>query len=228
MNNPPRSQLNYCIWRYFCEITWSQGSRLKKYPSILEGHLVSQEGLMCGPVTSFLTPKSSLCPFFCRLFDLPSLFAVIQEALVTFLGEIHHWDIIHSNSFWARNKKCLKARGFKQTLQRSCWALRRGSREGRVVLQGLGRTRSEKVGAVWGRQDLGTGESAVTGEETHVPCMWGHTSPRGSAHMEMAPLENSGPFSRVRCCSTILCLCGQFSLSACAVSPRYTDNKSGE
>lgn len=118
VNNPPRSQLNYCIWRYFCEITWSQGSRLKKYPSILEGHLVSQEGLMCGPVTSFLTPKSSLCPFFCRLFDLPSLFAVIQEALVTFLGEIHHWDIIHSNSFWARNKKCLKARGFKQTLQR--------------------------------------------------------------------------------------------------------------
>lgn len=43
---------------------------------------------------------------------------MIQEALVVFLGEIHHWDIIHSNSFWARNKKCLKPRGFKQTVQR--------------------------------------------------------------------------------------------------------------
>lgn len=43
---------------------------------------------------------------------------MIQESLVTFLGEIHHWDIIHSNSFWARNEKCLKPRGFKQNVQR--------------------------------------------------------------------------------------------------------------
>lgn len=43
---------------------------------------------------------------------------MIQESLITFLGEIHHWDIIHSNSFWARNEKCLKPRGFKQNIQR--------------------------------------------------------------------------------------------------------------
>lgn len=88
----------------------------------------------------------------------------------------------------------------------------------------------------WGEQGVERWEQFGGGRSWH----WGvcsrqetpdtsplHVATRGSAHMEMAPLENSGPFSRVKCHSTILCLCGQFSLSACAVSPRYTDNKSG-
>lgn len=43
---------------------------------------------------------------------------MIQESLVAVLGEIHHWAIIHSNSFWARNEKCLKPRGLQQNFNR--------------------------------------------------------------------------------------------------------------
>jgi len=53
----------------------------------------------------------------CSLFDLPSLFAVIQESPVTFLGEIHHWGIIHSSSFWARSVAGLTPRGVQQHAQ---------------------------------------------------------------------------------------------------------------
>lgn len=41
---------------------------------------------------------------------------MIQEPLVALGGEIHHWDIIHSNSFWARNKKCRECRDSKQNV----------------------------------------------------------------------------------------------------------------
>lgn len=79
-------------------------------------------------------------------------------------------------------------------------------------------------GTVWGRQNLGTGESGVDRRKGTRPL---HAATTGSAHMEMASLENPGPFSRVKRYSTILCLYGQLSLSACSLSPRYTDNKSG-
>lgn len=179
MNNPPRSQLNYCIWRYFGEIMWSQGSKVKKSLSHLGRTSCQSGGIDVWTCHLILNTQILSLPVFCRLFDLPSLFAVIQEALVTFLGEIHHWDIIHSNSFWARNKKCLKPRGFKQTVQRQLlgpvereeggWDCspepgeKKEWKGGRASLRRVGREAECGDWGAWSRQ-----------EKRHMSCACGH------------------------------------------------------
>lgn len=81
-------------------------------------------------------PNPLFAHFF-TLLDLQSLFAVIQESLVAVLGEIHHRAIIHSNSFWARNEKCLKPRGLRQNFNRQLLSPAEEERGGLCCSAGL-------------------------------------------------------------------------------------------
>lgn len=81
-------------------------------------------------------PNPLFAHFF-ALLDLQSLFAVIQESLVAVLGEIHHQAIIHSNSFWARNEKCLKPRGLRQNFNRQLLSPAEEERGGLCCSAGL-------------------------------------------------------------------------------------------
>lgn len=81
-------------------------------------------------------PNPLFAHFF-ALLDLQSLFAVIQESLVAVPGEIHHRAIIHSNSFWARNEKCLKPRGLRQNFNRQLLSPAEEERGGLCCSAGL-------------------------------------------------------------------------------------------
>lgn len=144
---------------------------------------------------------------------------MVREYIVTFLGEIHHWDIIHSNSFWARNEVCLKPRGFKQNVQRQRWGPQEGEGEGGIYCSpGF---RGEKGGTGWelpfesrfpaagecaqvcaARRDARPPPALPRAPRRWVrqekgqmsPCTCGHVcvwSRAGTRRVEMAPLENA-------------------------------------